>query len=162
VSNEEDFELENDVVDEDEVFFGEMNFEDFDVGFDKDCDSEELEEDLVDFLSLDFIMNSLDLEDAKDFDVGDLEQSVGGMSFERKDNGVSYKIFDNLGELYTFEIYESSADEEISGKYDDFSDFEDFSDFNERNRGGRSMLEIAGFRDFDMEKKRERKRREFW
>ncbi len=137
-------------------FFGEMNFEDFDVGFDKDYDSEELEEDLVDFLSLDFIMNSLDLEDAKDFDVGDLEQGVGGMSFEKKDNGVFYKIFDNLGELYTSEVYEGSVDEEISSKH------EDFSDFNELNRDGRSMLEIAGFRDFDMEKKRERKWREFW
>jgi len=171
VSDEQDFELENEVLKdedidtlsgEDEIFFGEMNLEEFDIGFDKDYDSEELEEELVDFLSLDFIMNSLDFEDVKDVRIDNLEQSVGGANFEKEDNPVSYKIFDNLGDFYASDAYESDVDDEVSGRYDDFSDFKDDLDFEERNRGGRSVLEIAGFRDFDREKKRECKRKEFW
>ena len=88
-----------------------------------------------------------------DFVSGGLEKSVGGLRGE-KDKGdlnVFYKVRSGAGDLYDTEednFYEELINEGSAG---DFID----SDI----RVDRSMLEIAGFRDEEAEKKREEKRR---
>ncbi len=106
----------------------------------------------------------------RDVESEDLEELVGGEDVEtEKKGGVLYDANEDFQELYEGEAYDSggeienyeagvSSGEVVSSMRDDSGEFE--SEENIR-RGGRSMLEIAGFRDEEAEKKRKRKREDF-
>jgi hypothetical protein len=125
-------------------------------------------------------------EDAGKEELGDLEESVGGLE-EKGIGGDFYKVSGgNQGLSLGASIrHGPTGPDSLSGpydekkydekKYDEKSEAAEFYDelinegkvdgsaetFEEVRRGGRSMLEVAGFRDEEAEKKREEKRRFF-
>jgi hypothetical protein len=90
-----------------------------------------------------------------------LENIVGGLNENVLDESVLplvendfYQQGGGKGDLYDAKMY---SDVKFSSDYIDV-DFKSSEDIEEGRRGGRSMLEIAGFEDFESEKKRKEKR----
>jgi len=96
-----------------------------------------------------------------------LEEVLGGVLDEEEVRDEDfYKV--GVGVGYDSSSYDEKAgsDEEASGAgYDGVVDVEkmkSFAEAEEERRGGRSMLEVAGFRDEEAEKKRKEKRERIW
>lgn len=153
--------------------FGEVEFEEIKIGFKKTHEDLELSEDLTDddlmeFLNLDFIADVLKTEEFGNLDLEEtLSDVITREKKERPRNEDFYKVEDNIEEGYEVNAYDT-RDAYNEFPKDDYNDgFVDIDDINislgtERDRRNeRSMLEISGFKDTDAEKKREDKLR-FW
>ena len=82
----------------------------------------------------------------------------------QKGNDDFYKVSSGIGDLYEAGMYDEKSG---SGKEDydgsvELGDIKDFVEGEEEKRGGRSVLEVAGFSDEEAEKKRKEKRERFW
>ncbi len=101
-------------------------------------------------LDLDFVLSSLDFLDSQD---SGLEGLVPRS--ERVEVGDDfYKVSGDSRNFYDRGDY----DEGGAKDYDGMVERVDVVDVEELRRGGRSMLEIAGFKDFEAEERREKER----
>lgn len=123
----------------------------------------ELEEDLTDeaveeFLDLEFILRSLDVVESKGKDLEGLVPETRKQKLGIGDeSGDFYKAGRSSQDVYDVGVYDEKDD--FEGDYVVLvDDAEGFVELKELWRGGRSMLEIAGFFDEVAEKKRKEKR----
>ena len=130
-------------------------------------------DDSISVLDEDWVEKNVEKMEGKEDEVKKDFGNVKGLSglFEGKDDIFNEKEFGFLeeGERVDGEFYKSSRD--IGEFYDSREEGESYEvvegvigesvEFDDVFLGGRSMLEVAGFRDFDREKERERKREDF-
>ncbi len=136
----------------------------------KEKGDEDLSDDDIErFLEEDVVFSVVSL--VRDSGEQDLEGVVGmenvGVARDDRwkdaDNKNFYRVSEGVGELYDSDMYDEKAGsgEEDYG-LDDRSEIRNFGEIEEDRRGGRSILEIAGFRDEEAEKKREKSRFPRW
>jgi hypothetical protein len=191
VSEERDSSLEEDgenvgvgdVPSEEEVVFGEGDFEEVIVGFKDEYRVEENEEpegeEMAELLGLRFMLGALDGLAAQESLQGD-EDGLGGLDLEealfgrkeesREDGGRRgkqelsdddfYKVKAGVGDFYQEDFYDEKIVSEEDGPKADYegfvelSELKSFAEVEDERRSGRSVLEMAGFKDEDAEKRR--------